>query len=164
MARDPVNLRWLSSRNRLVHWGVITGVVVVLWQVLAQQVRVVEAQAELAAVQSTLGALRTALVIDYLRQQPTLTSMTKKPLNPFDLLSEYPLNYRGILSAKAAETAVAGSWVFDPGCDCVGYRPQETKWFDCPSGDSMAWYQVSGAPGPLQLTARESYKWQGKSM
>jgi hypothetical protein len=28
----------------------------------------------------------------------------------------------------------------------------------------MAWFHVDGAPGPLQLNARENYAWQNSSL
>lgn len=68
------------------------------------------------------------------------------------------------MSAVQAATVPAGSWVFDPLCTCVGYVPIYAQWFDSSSGDVMAWYQVSGAPGPLQLTPKEAYVWQEQVM
>jgi hypothetical protein len=44
----------------------------------------------------------------------------------------------------------------------VGYLPIWGEWLNSPSGDVMLWYRVAGANGPLQLTAREAYSWQGQ--
>lgn len=151
---------------RMVEWSLLAGVIVVLVLVFARQVRVVQGQAELAAVKSTLGALRTAFVIDHL-QKNVLTGQAYVALtqrNPFELLQNRHLNYLGEKTAAQAGQAPAGSWVFDTVCACVGYLPLHAQWFDSPSGDVMAWYQVSGASGVLQLTAREAYIWQGETM
>jgi hypothetical protein len=154
----------LPSWSRLLEWSVLAGVIVVLGVVFARQVRAVQGQAELAAVKSTLGALRTAFVIDYSRKHTKAGTSALVPtqLNPFELLENNPVNYRGAMTAVEAAKAPMSGWVFDPVCVCVGYLPLDDLWFDSPSGDVMAWYQVSGAPGPLQLTAKEAYVWQGK--
>jgi hypothetical protein len=151
-----------------MEWSLLAGVIVMLALVFAHQVRVVQGQAELAAVKTTLGALRTALVIDYLQKKVASesSSVAFAQRNPFELLQRQPVNYLGEMTraAAAAAAAPAGSWVFDPVCACVGYLPIYTQWFDSPSGDAIAWYQVSGAPGPLQLTAKQAYVWQGQVM
>ena len=68
------------------------------------------------------------------------------------------------MSPLEVAAAPAGSWVFDTDCVCVGYLPMYPQWFDSPSGDVMAWYQVHGAPGPLLLLAKEAYVWQDQVM
>lgn len=166
MAIDRHSPKELPSWSRLLEWSVLGGVVFVLGLVLARQVRSVQAQAELAAIQSTLGALRTAFVIDYSHKQMETGAASLAPAqrNPFELLAQYPVNYRGVMPATEAANAAVAGWVFDPKCVCVGYRPLEAEWLASPSGDMMAWYQVSSVPGPLQLTAKEAYVWQGKGI
>ncbi|MDO8767552.1 MAG: hypothetical protein Q7K57_02375 [Burkholderiaceae bacterium] len=166
MAKDRAPPPNVPSWSRLVEWSLLAGVIVVLGLVFARQMRVLQGQAELAAVKTTLGALRTTLVIDHLQKTVVAknSSMALVPRNPFELLQRQPVNYRGEMTPAAAAAAPAGSWVFDPVCTCVGYLPIYAQWFDSPSGDVMAWYRVSGAPGPLQLTAKEAYVWQGQVM
>ena len=144
----------------------LVGIIVVLMLVLARQVRVVQGQAELAGIRSTLYSLRTALLIDHLNKIVALekSSLAVTQLNPFLLLQNQPLNYLGEMSAAEAAAVPVGNWVFDPVCVCVGYVPIYTQWFESPSGDVMAWFGVSGAPGPLKLTAKESYLWQGQAI
>jgi len=50
-----------------VEWGVLVVCIAVVTGVLWRYGQQVRAQSERAAVQSTLGALRTALVLDYVR-------------------------------------------------------------------------------------------------
>jgi hypothetical protein len=154
--------RYLTN-GRVVEWGIaallVAGVVVVFMKYM----REVQAQGEYAAVRTTLGALRTALVIDHLQHSvtPVPDAVVSKPLrSPFDLLDRHPANYAGVVSISKAQSVPAGNWVFDPACPCIGYRPLDDGWLDSPSGDVMAWYVLGGAPGPLQLTAREHYRWQ----
>lgn len=164
MAINRASPKELPSWSRLVEWSVLAGVIVVLGVVFVRQVCAVQGQAELAAVKSTLGALRTAFVIDYSRKHTRAGSsaLVAAQLNPFELLESHPVNYRGVMTAVEAAKAPMSGWVFDPVCVCVGYLPLDDLWFDSPARDDMAWYQVSGAPGPLQLTAKEAYVWQGK--
>lgn len=149
-----------------MEWSLVAGVIVVLALIFAWQVRMLQGQAELSVVRTTLGALRTALVIDYLQKKVASgnSSAALTQRNPFELLQRRPVNYFGEMTAVEAVPVPAGSWVFDPVCICVGYLPIYAQWFDSPSGEAMAWYQVSGEPGPLQLTAKEAYVWQGQVM
>ena len=166
MAKDRTLPQDVPSWSRLAEWSFVAGTIVVLALVFVRQVRVVQGQGELAAVKSTLGALRTALVIDHLHKSVSLGTglVASAQRNPFELLQRRPVNYLGEMTRDGAEMAPAGSWVFDAVCACVGYRPIYVQWFDSPSGDVMAWYQVSGAPGPFQLTAKEAYIWQDQLM
>lgn len=154
------------SRRSLAEWLLLALVIGVLVLLFTREVRVVQAQAERAAVRATLGALRTALVLDHLQKNAgsPSTPVALTTTNPFDLLQRRPLNYFGPMSAAQALAAPPGSWVFDSVCGCVGYLPMAAEQFDSPSGELMAWYQVTGAPGPLQLVAREAYGWQGEAL
>ena len=49
-----------------MEWGLLTLVIVVLIVVLGREIRQVRGQAERAAIQTTLGVLRTALVVAHL--------------------------------------------------------------------------------------------------
>ena len=166
MSEDRTSPQGVPSWSRLAEWSMLVGVIVVLMLVFVREMRVMQGQGELAAVRSTLGALRTALVIEYLHKNVTAgtSSVALTQRNPFELLQRHPVNYFGVLTPAEAVAVPAGSWVFEPVCVCVGYRPIYDQWFDSPSGAGMAWYQLSGAPGPLQLTAKEAYVWQGQLM
>lgn len=150
----------------MVEWSLLAGVIVVLALVFVRQVRVLQGQAELAAVRSTLGALRTALVIDDLKQKAAgkSSSAARMQRNPFEMLQRHPVTYRGVMINFEAASVPAGSWVFEPVCACVGYVPMDDQWFESPSGQGMAWYQLSSGSWPVQLTAKEAYIWRGQAM
>lgn len=153
--------------QRMLEWMMVALVIMLLALVFAHKVRRVQGQVELAAVQLMLGTLRTTFVIDYADRNAQAWAAPAAPpqTNPFKLLQRYPANYLGEMNAEQAlATALAGGWVFDPECLCVGYLPMDTEWLDSPSGDLMAWYRVSDGPGPLQLTAKENYRWQGQAL
>lgn len=142
----------------------MSAVVLVLVLLFLQEGRKVQAQAELAAVQTTLGALRMAAVVQDLQAQAAGRSVPtgEVPANPFELLQSRPANYVGVLDAVQALTARPGSWYFEPGCGCVVYLPLEPRWLDVPSGATALRFRVRGGAGPMQLVALEPYLWQGR--
>lgn len=150
--------------GRVREWGMVVLIVLVLMGVLERHVRAVQSQGELAAVQSTLGALRTALVLDFLQHtvQAARLGVAAPQRNPFLLLKAAPVNYAGEFSALHMETVARGSWVFDPDCTCIGYLPLYRHGAEGPAPTQAAWFKVGGAPGPLQITAMETYVWQGQ--
>jgi len=151
---------------RMIEWSLVAALIVVLALVFMHKVRVLQGQAELSNVKTTLGALRTALVLDHLQHSVSSrgTDLALLQRNPFELLQRRPTNYLGELSRAQAAAAPDGSWMFDPVCVCVGYRPLYAEWLVSPSGEPLAWYQLSGDAGPWQLTAKEAYIWQGQVM
>ena len=154
----------LPTWSRLTEWSLAAGVIVVLVLVFGQQTRVMQAQSELATVKSTIGALRSAFVIDYLHKSVAVTGRNVAILqqNPFELLQRRPANYAGEKHLSPAETAAAGMWIFDTHCSCVGYTPIYDHGLSSPSGDPMLWFRVTVASGPLQLSPKETYVWQGE--
>lgn len=147
---------------RMVEWSLLAAVILVIALVFGRQVQVVQGQGELAAVKSTLGALRTALVLEHLQQNVMVHAqpVANTQRNPFELLDRPPANYLGEMSRAQAAFAPPGSWFFDRDCACVGYVPLDPRWLDSPSGSTVARYRLSGAPGPRQLVADEAYVWQ----
>jgi hypothetical protein len=152
---------------RMVEWSVVVALILALVVAFMYQVRVVQRQAELAAVRTTLGALRTALVFQHLQQQAQLKGQAVATVqrNPFKLLQRDPANYVGEVDAEQMVSVPPGSWVFDAQCVCVGYLPQDATEFASPSAEAMAWYRVEGtSTSPLQITPMEAYRWQGEVM
>jgi hypothetical protein len=166
-ADEMVAERTPFLNTRMVEWSVVAALILTLVVAFMYQMRVVQRQAELAAVRTTLGALRTALVLQHLQQQGQAHGVVVAGVqhNPFELLARHPANYVGEVAAVQTAAVSPGSWVFGAQCVCVGYVPYDATEFDSPSGDVMAWYHVTGTPaGPLQMTPREAYKWQGEVM
>lgn len=151
---------------RTVEWTCVAAVLVVFWVVFGQHVRAVRGQVEEAAIKTTLGALRTTIVLHHLQQQvqgeralDPQGSIDER--NPFELLQRHPANYAGLINARESDLVLPGHWVFEPVCVCIGYRPTDPKWLASASGDSMLWFAVSSPPGPRMINAREVYWWQG---
>lgn len=147
----------------MVEWGILAVLLVVLVAVFGHYVRQIQGQGERAGVVSTLGALRTALVIDHLQRaaNPSSAGQPATVINPFLALQTLPPNYGGEMSTAQALLAPSGRWVFDPQCVCIGYTPQDPAWHRDASGAAILWFKVSNGPGPRGLTAQASYVWQG---
>jgi hypothetical protein len=125
---------------------------------------VVQGQAELAALQSTLGALRTALVLEHIRHTVSgdAQSVAAPQRNPFLLLDTVPPNYLGERAVLKTESAAPGSWVFDPVCSCVGYVLRYPALLDSPADLPALWFSVTGSAAPFSISANETYVWQGQ--
>ena len=141
-------------------------VILVVVLVFLREQRFVQGQAELAAVKTTIGALRTALVFSHLQAQ---TAKAGDPVampqrNPFLLLQFPPAGYQGEMNLAQAAIASPGSWAYDPGCGCVGYVPMNPQWLASPNGAATIWYRVSGGSGPARMDALDRYVWQGQPL
>lgn len=153
----------LGSR-RMAEWALLALLIALVTVLMSRQAATVRGQAELASVKATLGGLRIAFVIDQVglsRTRPN-APRNERQSNPFELLESRPLNYFGDTTTVDFTTVPPGSWVFDAVCDCVGYVPMDPQWLFAPGGQAVAWFQVTGTQGPLQLQAREAYLWQGQ--
>ena len=161
-ARAPA----IGGNRRLVEWSLLIVLISILILVFGREIRVLQGQAELARFKASVGALRTALVLQHLQQQarPDAQSVAFVQRNPFRLLEREPANYAGEIGAAALPQVAPGDWVFDAACGCIGYAPLQPQWLDSPSGESMVWLRVSAPPGPLRLALKEPYRWQGQAM
>jgi len=150
--------------RRAVEWSLLVVVILVLMGVFAHQFRVVQARGELAAIKTTLGALRTALVIDHLQgaaaTKGQVVAIAQR--NPFLLLDHMPGNYAGVLAGGNADPVPGGKWVFDAYCNCIGYGPMYPFALDGGTDTPMVWFRISAPPGPLQITPVQAYHWQGE--
>lgn len=132
-----------------------------------RQTREMRGQTELAAVRSTLAALRTALVIDHLQRTVAGVRASRVVVrNPFDLLQQRPHNYWDASAGQGQGKAPPGHWVFDAACDCVGYVPSDPRWLDHFSDEGVVWFKVvgDGHTTPLELVAKDAYAWESLSL
>ncbi|MDZ7938870.1 MAG: hypothetical protein U5M53_11555 [Rhodoferax sp.] len=169
--------------RRLTEWGVLLALILVVMGIGYAQTQRLRGQAELARLQSSLGALRTALVVAHLERAvkaqqtaqlqagqaegaaavdaPALPPVSR---NPFLALAQLPPNYLGESTPLALVDLPGGNWVFDAACQCIGYKPPETGWLEAPADAIALWFQVSAPPGPLQITAQRHYVWLGQKV
>ena len=157
-SRPPV-----SQWRRGTEWGLLTVVILALVAMFLTEGRRVQGQAELAAVKSTLGAMRTAAVLQDLQARAAGRMPGVQPgANPFELLQTLPGNYLGVLRGVQVVSGRPGSWFYDRDCDCVGYIALEPRWLESPAGDGVLRFRVRRGTGPLQLDALAPYRWQGR--
>ncbi len=155
-------------RIRWVEWGVMALCIAVVMAVLWRYGEQVREQSERAAVQGTLGALRTALVLDHLHSSvPGARTPASSPAgpqavpNPFALLQQAAVNYAGEMPAARMHEVRPGNWVFDRRCGCVGYKPQDAGVLQAPAGAQALWFLVDAGGGAPQLKPLQTYLWAG---
>jgi hypothetical protein len=154
-----------GNNRRLLEWSLILVVVLLASGFFVREFRFVQGQGELAAVKTTLGALRTALLLDHLKRAVDGKADTAAlQRNPFLLLAPVPANYAGALSSMQGQVPQPGSWVFDAYCHCIGYEPLYPQALATQSDAPAVWFRVSAPPGPLQITAMQSYFWLGQPL
>jgi hypothetical protein len=152
-----------NYKRRAYEWGLIAVVILVMSGYFLREFRLVQAQGEMAAVQSTLGSLRTALLFDFLRREASHTS-AEVPMqrNPFLLLDHLPGNYAGVLDSSKGRLLQGGTWVFDAYCICIGYEPLNTQGLSTPENAPTLWFRIGAPPGPLQINPAQNYHWAGQ--
>ena len=151
--------------RRVVEWGILGFAILILVIVFLRQARQVQAQAELAAVQTTLAALRTAAVMQHIQATAGMAGNGRTVAlvqhNPFMLLQSLPPNYIGEHDLRALPENLSG-WFFDPACRCVGYAPTQSQTLWAANGAPLLLFRVSTGAGPVQLSALDDYRWQGE--
>ena len=152
--------------RRLVEWSIVAAVLIALIWGLEHQVRVVQGQGERAAVRATLTSLRAGLVIDQLMAQarPRAAPSAPRPQNPFALMQAVPPNFAGELAARNVSAVAPGSWVFDPDCNCVGYRLLYPQWLEPAQVADAIWFQIRAEGGQDRLAAQSDYFWLGQRL
>jgi hypothetical protein len=159
-ARGPVGLG-----RRLVEWGAFAAVLAVLVLMFLQRSADVQGQAELAAIQTTLGALRTAAVLRHVQAngKGVAGSVAREQRNPFLDLVEAPPAYLGEQDTATVPLA-PGGWFYDRRCDCLGYRPLDPRWLNDSEGNGLLRYRIRRDAGPLQFEPIGRYVWQGEPL
>lgn len=156
------------GNRRIAEWSLLTLVLVVLLSVFGRQVRSVQMLAERAAVQTTLGTLRTALVLSHVTAQlervtvESIAPNAELTANPFLLLKALPGNFAGNFAMNQSDTMPLGAWAFDADCGCVGYRLLYPDALEQPEGAQAVWFQLDSASAVLQLMPMARYVWQGQ--
>lgn len=152
--------------RRLVEWSLLAMVVLVVLLLFLRQTIVVHSQAELAAVKTTIAALRTGMALHQLEIQVAKQALlvAAQQRNPFTFLQRKPLNYLGEMDLTAAENSAPGSWIYDPVCGCVGYLPIDPQWAFGSNEGKLIWLRVSAPSEPPQLRALQAYQWRGQTL
>ncbi len=122
----------------LLELVVVVCLVAILFSVALQRFLVYQEAAEKAAMESQIGALRSAQALQVaarilsggLRSVAELANE-----NPIDWLSQPPPGYLGVLADPDPDAVPPGSWYFDIRNNELAYRPKRTRYF-VPNPDS----------------------------
>lgn len=126
----------------LIELVVVIILIAVLYAVAADRLIVMRAQAERSHVETTLGALRSALGV---RVAATLARGSPRDLaalagtNPVELLAEAPEGYRGEFFGPDPAAFEGGQWYFDRRDGVLVYRVRFAEYFR------------GAAPGPARV-------------
>lgn len=167
MAQARMSDRWTSVRSRrFVEWAIVACVIVLVLYVLGHKALEVQGRAEFAAVQTTVGAMRTALVTEHLRAQlRDHESGVSASHNPFLRLERLPANYAGEFPMEHAIDVEPGKWFYDPICDCIGYRLLHPDKLDHPANSEVLGWHVDGGGATFEmLRPFTSYRWFGQAI
>lgn len=151
---------------RMVEWGILALAVLAFAWVFGPYAQRVHALAERAAVQTTLGALRTALVMRQLQDSVHSGPLRPAPTgdNPFDALERPPVNYAGSVQRRDVSDTAPGQWVFDGGCRCVGYKPLFTEVVESQAHLPALWFQMQREGAATLLVPLDHYVWLGEAV
>lgn len=145
----------------MVEWSILVLVVLGFAGVFGHYAQRVHSQAERAAVLTTLGALRTALVLEHLHTTVGAASAPQAPAfdNPFDALAQRPAAYAGSVTGRDVGTVAPGQWVFDAECGCIGYKPLYLDWLQSREQLQALWFQRRGRGSATLLVPLDRYVW-----
>ena len=116
----------------LLELVVVIGIIVLLLVIAVTKLLPLRIDAERTAMESVLGALRSALNIEVAAhiakgRIPALAALQDS--NPMSRLSETPKNYVGELDAPVPATVEGGQWYFDLHDHTLVYRVSNAEYF-----------------------------------
>jgi hypothetical protein len=152
----------------MVEWGILALVLLGVVWFFGQHAKRIQSQAERAQVLTTLGALRTAMVLGQLQIE---VQGRKKPVvvlpvsaNPFDTLGTYPPNYGGEVTARDVAGVLPGQWVYDAQCACIGYKPTYPDGLESQENLDALWFQRRAMGVVGVLVPLDRYIWDGQKV
>ncbi len=148
--------------RRLTEWCLVAALLLGVFWVFEHEIQKLQGQSERVLVWSTLASLRTALVIQQLERQVRPQPKQQPDKNPFLLLDHLPPNYAGEVRMRDIYAVPPGSWAFDPGCPCVGYRLLYPQWLEPQHETGTIWLRMELGPGSAKLNPLEAYRWFGQ--
>ncbi len=176
----------LGRRRQPGHFGfslfellVVIVIVSILMVIAISRLLALQVDAERVVMESTIGALRSALgikVAESIVKQKVSALPAYEGSNPMNLLAEVPGNYLGEMEGTDSYTLEKGSWYFDKPARTLVYIVDNTGYFsggmDNPprarfkirlvytdaDGNGVFDNGVDPIEG-LQLAVLESYKW-----
>lgn len=139
----------------LIELVIVISIVGVLAGEFFKRVWHYQEMAEKAAMQQVVGALNTALILEYGHRMASpsgsgLSNISNE--NPMDWLVQKPANYAGELSTFSPSLIEPGNWVFDKGKHELVYLPDHSEYF-VPAKNGVRWIRYR-----TQLIYEPGYK------
>lgn len=134
----------VSSRGfTLLELIVVVSIVAILAGSLLSRIPYYQEQAEKAAMEQTVGALQTALVMRYgaLMTRGAVNEKELKALatdNPMSWLQQKPRNYAGEYFDPATQAILSGNWFYDLKSHDLVYSVAHAEFFK-PGKDGKKW-------------------------
>lgn len=168
----------LAQGFSYLEFVIVVAMISVLLGIAISRLLALQVEAERAALDNTVGALRSAIgikVADYLAKGNLNALRSLEKSNPMDRLAEVPKNYLGEVD-DTTTVVEEGNWYFDTRSRYLVYRVRSTSYFSSPLGPPararfvvrLVYDDVNGNrvfdPGKdtvagLQLAPVEPYTW-----
>ncbi|MDT8990223.1 hypothetical protein RQP54_05035 [Curvibacter sp. APW13] len=152
--------------GRMVEWAILALVVLGFVWVFGLYASRVHGQAERAAVMTTLGTMRTAMVLEHLQVQVRgqASAAPESSANPFTAMGAFPPNYAGEVQGRDLSQVAPGQWAFDGQCRCIGYKPLYATGLESKDGLDALWFQSRAQAGVGTLVPLDRYVWLGMAV
>ena len=134
-----MNNRKNSAGFTLIELVIVICIVAVLGGIFLKRVVFYQEMAEKAALQQVVGALQTALILQFghrMAMGDGGKGITKE--NPMDWLMQKPGNYAGEFNQVNPAKMEPGTWAFDKSAKELIYYPDHTEHFK-PSNTEVKW-------------------------
>jgi prepilin-type N-terminal cleavage/methylation domain-containing protein len=135
------NFNTRISGFTLVELLVVISIISILSGLLFKRVLLYQEMAEKAAMQQVVGAMQTALVLQYghrltLGMGSAINNISKE--NPVDWLAQKPENYAGEFASLTPESMESGRWAYETKKHELIYMPEHNEFF-VPDSEGNKW-------------------------
>lgn len=116
----------------LLELVVVIAIIAVLASVLFLRLPAWQARAEMASMESVIGALRSGIgikVAEYLAREDVSGIHALAGSNPMERLAQQPVNYLGVLADVDPASVQRGHWYFDRRQRTLVYRVRHERYF-----------------------------------
>ena len=144
--------RWVL---RLFEWGVITGMIALLYGVFLNHVERAQAEIERQNFLTAVRGMQTAVLLQSVIRPKTVAPGGNPAKVYYQQFSILPAGYVGEFNRPDPVTVTGGSWYFDSGEHQLVYRVRHTRYFQQDrQGSPLIRMQLVVKPDSDQLTLK----------